>query len=508
MKIPFPDRLGRKRGGSSGLWQTRPYTGAVAMVLVTAGLAAMLDRVLPHANLSLLFLTGILIVSARAGLKPGLVASVLSFLAYNYFFTRPFFTLKVDDNGDVATLAFFLVVAAIAGNLAARMHMEMVQRKDSLQRISNLFEFGRRMSSAATTEQVLSALVEDLDRHLQCPIVVLLPDAGGAFIPRAWSRQKMELTEDHIKQAWSRGASGWVAVDHKMLIQLVTSSGRVGLVVLDHEQTGQSPLDLDLAKSLCDQAAVALDRTLLAADLERARVSTETERLRSALLSSLSHDLRTPLASVIGATSSLLEYGGTLSAENQLELLQTTMDEAKRLDRYIQNLLDMTRLGHGTLKLERNWVDLHDIIASAIGRLGKTEAAVQLRVDVAADIPLLWVHGALVEQALVNLLDNATRFSPPGGQIEITANSIGDTLRIEVCDQGIGIADEEKKTVFDMFYTANQGDRSKLKGTGLGLAICQGMIAAHGGTVSAHDGHNRIGTCMRIELPIGQAELT
>lgn len=476
------------------------------MVLVTAGLAAMLDRVLPHANLSLLFLTGILIVSARAGLKPGLVASVLSFLAYNYFFTRPFFTLKVDDNGDVATLVFFLVVAAIAGNLAARMHMEMQQRKDSLQRISSLFEFGRRMSSAATTEQVLSALVEDLDRHLQCPIVVLLPDAGGAFIPRAWSRQKIVLAEGHIAQVWSRSSADWVAVDRKMLIQLVTSSGRVGLVVLDHEQTGQSPLDL--AKSLCDQAAVALDRTLLAAGLERARVTTETERLRSALLSSLSHDLRTPLASVIGATSSLLEYGGTLSAENRLELLQTTMEEAKRLDRYIQNLLDMTRLGHGALKLERNWVDLHDIIASAIDRLGKTEAAVQLSVDVAADLPLLWVHGALVEQALVNLLDNATRFSPLGGQIEITAKCIGDTLRIEVCDQGIGIPDEEKETVFDMFYTANQGDRSKLKGTGLGLAICQGMIAAHSGTVSAHDGHDGTGTCMRIELPIGQAELT
>ncbi|HLF32399.1 MAG TPA: DUF4118 domain-containing protein [Xanthomonadales bacterium] len=506
MKIGFPDWRGRDRAGSSGVWQTRPYTGAVAMVLVTAGLAAMLDRVLPHANLSLLFLTGILIVSARAGLKPGLVASVLSFLAYNYFFTRPFFTLKVDDNGDVATLVFFLVVAAIAGNLAARMHMEMLQRKDSLQRISNLFEFGRRMSSAATTEQVLSALVEDLDRHLQCPIAVMLPDTAGAFIPRAWSRQKMELTEDHIKQAWSSDASDWVTVDHKILMQLVTSSGRVGLVVLDHEQTGQSPLDL--AKSMCDQAAVALDRTLLAADLERARVSTETERLRSALLSSLSHDLRTPLASVIGATSSLLEYGGTLSAENRLELLQTTMEEAKRLDRYIQNLLDMTRLGHGALKLERNWVDLHDIIASAIGRLGKTEAAVQLSVDVAADLPLLWVHGALVEQALVNLLDNATRFSPPGGQIEITAKCIGDTLRIEVCDQGIGIPDEEKETVFDMFYTANQGDRGKLKGTGLGLAICQGMIAAHGGTVSAHDGHDGTGTCMRIELPIGQTELT
>jgi two-component system sensor histidine kinase KdpD len=230
----------------------------------------------------------------------------------------------------------------------------------------------------------------------------------------------------------------------------------------------------------------------------------ETEQLRSALLSSLSHDLRTPLASVIGATSSLIEYGESFSIDNRMQLLQTTMEEAQRLDRYIQNLLDMTSLGQRALKLERSWVDLHDIVSSATQRLSKSKPAVPVRVDIPADLPMLWVHGALFEQALFNLMDNAKRFSPVDGRIAVTARRMDDTLRIEVCDQGPGIADEEKEKVFNMFYTVHQGDRSELKGTGLGLAICQGMIAAHGGIVTAHDGTDGVGTCMRIELPLSQ----
>lgn len=508
MKTPFPDRLGRDNASTSARPRARQYFDVVVMVLSMAGLAFIIGKLLPHANLSLLFLTGILIISARAGLKSGLVASMLSFLAYNYFFIPPFLTLKVDDDGDVATLVFFLIMAAITGNLAARMHVEIAQHKSSLQRISNLFEFGRQMSSATTTEQVLSALVEDLNKHMQCPIMVLLPGDGGSFTPCAWSREKIALSEEQISKVWSGDSSDWVSVDHKLLMPLVTSTGRVGLVVLDSELVGKTSLDRDLAKSLCDQAAVALDRTLLASDLEQAHLTMETEQLRSTLLSSLSHDLRTPLASVIGSTSSLLEFGNTFSEKDRLELLQTTMDEACRLDRYIQNLLDMTRLGQGALKLERNWVDLNDIISSAIHRMDKSKATVQLLINIPADIPLLWVHGALIEQTLVNLLDNAMRFSPVGGQIEITAECIGDVLRIEVCDEGIGIPNEEKESVFDMFYTGNQGDRSALQGTGLGLAISQGMIAAHSGAISAHDSRNNVGTCMRIELPISQMEPT
>jgi two-component system sensor histidine kinase KdpD len=266
-------------------------------------------------------------------------------------------------------------------------------------------------------------------------------------------------------------------------------------------ETGESE-QVNLARSLCDQAALALDRTQLVADLEQARLVSETEQLRSALLSSVSHDLRTPLASIIGSTTSLLEYGKSISEQDRHELLEMVVDEAQRLDRHIQNLLDMTRLGQGSLSLQRDWVDLHDIISGALDRLRGALKDLPVVIDIGADIPLLWVHGVLIEQALVNLLDNAVRFSPPGGRIEISARRCKEHIEIDISDQGPGIPENEREKIFDMFYTARQGDRGKRQGTGLGLAICRGMIGAHGGRVTAHAGRVEPGSRMHVDLPL------
>jgi two-component system sensor histidine kinase KdpD len=231
---------------------------------------------------------------------------------------------------------------------------------------------------------------------------------------------------------------------------------------------------------------------------------SETEQLRSALLSSVSHDLRTPLASIIGSATSLLEYGPSFSEENRQELLATIADEARRLDRHIQNLLDMTRLGQGSLSVRRDWVDLHDVVSSALGRLRDLLRDVRVEIAIDPAVPLLWVHGALLEQALVNLLDNAIRFSPAGGRILVRAGLAPEGVELEVHDQGPGVPEAEREKIFDMFYTVRQGDRGQGQGTGLGLAICRGMIGAHGGSVTAHAGQGGVGTCMRIGLPLTQ----
>jgi two-component system sensor histidine kinase KdpD len=214
--------------------------------------------------------------------------------------------------------------------------------------------------------------------------------------------------------------------------------------------------------------------------------------------------LRTPLASIIGSSTSLLEYGHSFSEENRRDLLATIADEARRLDRHIQNLLDMTRLGQGSLTIRRDWVDVHDLVSSALGRL--KEALKGVRMDIAIDpgVPLLWVHGALLEQALVNLLDNAIRFSPPAGCILVRAERVGATVEIEVQDQGPGIPEGAREKIFDMFYTLRQGDRAQGQGTGLGLAICRGMVGAHGGSVTALPGPAGQGSCLRIVLPLGE----
>jgi two-component system sensor histidine kinase KdpD len=477
------------------------YLAAVLAVGVTVALALLLSRFIPHASLSLLFLTGVLIVAARTGLGPSLFASVLSFLAFNYFFTTPEHTFEVESKEDVATLLFFLVMAAITGNLAARMQEEIAKRRASLQRISNLYEFSRRIGSAARAEEVLEALAAHVSRSLELPAAVWRPGTDGRLGLTASAGASREPDAQWVAQAWARRGEALLRLGGWQFLALAGPGQPLGLLAIEGELDAEQA---DLARSLCEQAAVALDRTRLAGDLEEARLVSETEQLRSALLSSVSHDLRTPLASIIGSTTSLLEYGPSFSEANRQELLATIADEARRLDRHIQNLLDMTRLGQGSLSVRRDWVDLHDVVSSALGRL--KDLLREVRVEIAIDpaVPLLWVHGALLEQALVNLLDNAIRFSPAGGRILVRAGLAAEGVELEVHDQGPGIPPAEREKIFDMFYTVRQGDRGQGQGTGLGLAICRGMIGAHGGSVTAHEGQGGVGTRMRIGLPLTQ----
>ena len=238
----------------------------------------------------------------------------------------------------------------------------------------------------------------------------------------------------------------------------------------------------------------------LAEELQAERVASETERLRSALLSSVSHDLRTPLAAIIGAAGSLESYGEAMDARDRHALLDTVRSEGERLDRYIQNLLDMTRLGHGTLALNRDWIGVDELIGSAVGRLRRYQPDARFAVSVDPQLGPIWVHPALVEQALFNVIENAAKFSPEGDAILVEARHADGRLRIDVIDRGPGIPEDERARIFDMFYSVERGDRNR-DGTGLGLAICRGMIGAHGGEVEALPGNSGRGTCLRITLP-------
>ncbi|MGO2007967.1 sensor histidine kinase [Vreelandella alkaliphila] len=238
--------------------------------------------------------------------------------------------------------------------------------------------------------------------------------------------------------------------------------------------------------------------------LNASRLAEEQERLRSALLASVSHDLRTPLASIIGAASSLRTLDAQLSQEDRFELLDGVLSESERLNRYIQNLLDMTRLGHGKLTIERDWVAVDDLISSAIKRLASTLVHLKIEQQCSTyELPLLYVNPALIEQALVNVLENAARFSPLNGVIKIAATESedGQALLFSVTDQGPGIPSEMRERVFEMFFTGNQGDRN-LHGSGLGLAICRGMLGAHGGKIYAETGPDGIGTQIIMTLPL------
>jgi len=450
--------------------RVRAYVAAAVLVAVAIGVGSVLRR-LPQANLSLLFLLAVLIVAAVWGLWPSILATVLSFLSLNFFFTAPRYTLTVEEEGDLASIVFFLAMAALTANLAARMRNEMAESRAALERVSALLDFSGKMSSAVSVDDVIKALTATIARALRREAVVRLNDEGAPA--------------PHFDDATS------------VRLELITRGD--GAVAIRG-----APLSLEerkLADGLCEQASLAMERILLVENLKTAQLAAQTEQLRSALLSSVSHDLRTPLASIIGSVSSLLEYRELLKQEDQHELLQTVLEESQRLNRYIQNLLDMTRFGHHRIELKREWVDLNDLVSAAVERFGHMTSHFRIEVEIASEVTLIHVQGALIEQALVNILDNALDFSKPGDAILISGSLGDDAIVIDVVDPGPGIGEAERERVFDMFYTAGQrGDRRH--GVGLGLAICRSIVEAHGGTIEALPGPGGIGTCMRIRLPV------
>lgn len=484
------ERISRQSGG---------YVAATLLAAAATLLALPLQR-LPHANLSLLFLTVVIIVAARWGMWPSIYASLVGFLSFNFLFTPPVYTLTVENEGDVATLIFFLAMAALTGNLASRMRDAMRRRQAALDRISILYGFSRRIAAAARDQEIVLALIESLSDILHCPVAVLLLNDEGRLAVRATTGEG-EVTEapsdDAAKRAWQDEQSEVEGSDWYFL-PLATANGRIGLVSMLRDAPDDD--GRKLVEHLCSQAAVGIERTSLSTDLAEARIETETEQLRSALLSSVSHDLRTPLSSIIGSTTSLIEYGSAIKAKDRSELLETILNEAERLNRYIQNLLDMTRLGRGDFSLRRDWVDLNDILSAAVDRVRGEIPELEVKVEIDPDASLLFVHAAMIEQVFVNLLDNAARFSPPGGKISIKSRKHDNEILIDVLDEGPGIPAPEQEKVFDMFYSADMG-KSERTGTGLGLSICRGLVGAHGGNLVALDGPAGVGTRMQVSLP-------
>jgi two-component system sensor histidine kinase KdpD len=265
------------------------------------------------------------------------------------------------------------------------------------------------------------------------------------------------------------------------------------------------PLDPErrrLLDALVDQSGVAIERANLETEIQDSRVSAEKEKLRGALLSSLSHDLRTPLAGIVGSVTSLLSYGTDFSAAARRDLLLTIQEEADRLNRFVANLLDMTRLESGAFALRRDWTEVADLVGSAVSRIKSRLTGRAIRLDIAPGLPLVRVDFVLLEQVLFNVLDNALKYAPAGSEIVIAARQEADTLAIDITDSGTGIPTADLERVFDKFYRVQGGDR-QVAGTGLGLSICRGFVEAHGGTIVARSpvagGH---GTTIAIRLPV------
>ncbi|EPA98385.1 sensor histidine kinase KdpD [Pseudomonas umsongensis] len=496
----------RQRSMQAPVWFD--YALAVVATLLATALAWAVASVLPLPNISLVFLAAVLLVAVRSSLGPALACAALSFLTYDFLFIPPNFSFSIQREEDVLTLLFFLLMAALTGNLAARQRRQLQALRDTQEETSELLDLSRKLTAATDRQAVVNAAAQHLSGWSDLQLCLLNRDGqsgwkveiGGPLEFTEAERAAADWAWQHDQPAGA--GTGTLPFGRWWWWPLSVEEGPLALLgVCAKEGQALSGQRRRLLTALSQPLAQALARAQLADDLEAARLHGETEQLRSALLASVSHDLRTPLTSMRGSIDSLLALGEAIPLEDRRELLEGTRDEAERLDRYIQNLLDMTRLGHGALKLARDWVSPADIVGSALNRLRAVLAPLQVTTEVPAQLPLLFVHAALIEQALVNVMENAARFSPSHGRLHVRAGADDTELFFSVSDEGPGIPEAEREKIFDMFYTAARGDRGG-QGTGLGLAICQGMVGAHGGRISVADGIEGRGTCITLHLPL------
>jgi len=345
---------------------------------------------------------------------------------------------------------------------------------------------------------------------LNARVVILLPE-GESVAVRAGYPPEDTLDQADIaaaKWVWQHGSPAGRGADtlpgaKRLFLPMRTGRGMIGVVGLDSDKPGPllSPDQRRLFDALADQAALAIERVDLAREIEQTRIAAETERLRSALLTSISHDLRTPLASILGSATSLKSYGKDMTAEARGELVNTIQEEAERLNRFIANLLDMTRLEAGSIEPHGELVDLSDVVGSALRRAGAVLGRHRVTVTLPPDLPMVKLDPVLFEQALFNLLDNAAKYAAPATTVTLRAERVGDVVRVDLLDEGDVIPKDDLERIFDKFYRVQAADR-KRAGTGLGLAIARGFVEAMGGAIQAANRTDRSGAIFSIVLPV------
>lgn len=486
------------------------YLWSGLAVGLAASVAKFLESSLSLPNPAMVFLPAVLFSATSWGLGPSIFASLLSVLTYDFFFVPPFYTFTIAKAEDVFTLIILLIVAILTSNLAGRVRdqAEAARRREA--KTAALYALSREIASAAGLEAVLKAIVDQVAQIVNAKTIVLLPNPSGQLILEASHPWGIELTEAELATAtwaWQHNQPAGRGTDplpgaEWCYLPLRTAHSTVGVLGLQFETPNViiAPDQRRLVEALAGQAAVAIERTRLVQDMQQTRLLAETERLRTALLSSISHDLRTPLASIIGAVTSLLDTV-TYGEAARRDLLLTIQEEAERLNRFVGNLLDMTRLESGALELHREWVEIGDVIGAALGRLAQALGQHRVSVDIDPDLPLLWLDFVLIEQVLVNLLDNAARYSPAGTTIHIRARRQEDSVIIEVADEGVGVPPDDLERIFDKFYRLHKGDRQSA-GIGLGLSICRGIVEAHGGRIAARSAGTGRGTSLIVTFPL------
>lgn len=491
-------------------WDWAAYMASLGFVALAGLVAFLLRQTLGISSVALVFLVGVLASAVRYGLFPSLFAAFAGVLAYNFFFLPPLYTFTIADPENVVALFAFAIVAVIASNLAARLRAQAIAARARARVTEELYLFSRKLAGAASLDDLIWASVYEIALLLKVNVVVLLPRDGRLVLMGGYPPEDRLDEADFAAAQWSfeknhpagRGADTLPGAK-RLFIPMRTGRGAVGVIGIDSDRDGPllRPEESRLLDSLSDQTALAIERVHLVADIEKARLAEETDKLRQALLTSISHDLRTPLASIIGSATSLAAHGDEIDPPVRISLLRTIQEEGERLNRFIGNLLDMTRLESGSLKPNTDLVDVSDLVGAALQRAQKILSGHKVEIAFGSGLPMLSVDMVLMEQVLFNLLDNAAKYARAGTKITIAARRESDHVSITVSDEGEGIPPADAEQIFDKFYRVHRGDRQRA-GTGLGLAICRGFVEAMHGTITAAnrtDGHGAIFT---LKFPI------
>lgn len=505
---------GTTSASSITAWVTsREAMWAVLFSASASALSWVLEPWIGAPNITIVFLLAVTFAAVSGGMGAAILSSVLGFLLYNYLFTEPRMSLTVNQPSDVATLFVFLIVSLLVGQLTGRLRRQALDAWLATRRVETLFDFSRRLATVVDERDLMSAAAQGIGELLSRRCMILRRNSDKSVEPppdllrsrefRDTDQAAADFALGHREPA-GRGtgtlpAAGWY------FLPVMEAGYAFGVIAIDLPGSNDavSAEQSRLLFTLQSQLGAAWERFRLRQVMHDAHLQRATDSLRSALLASVSHDLRTPLVSITGALTALRDLPENIPDADKAQLLGAAIREADRLNRLIQNLLDMTRLSHGALTLRLVAVDVRDAVHESISRLGDALSTHRVEIDIPADLPPVRADRTLLGQVLVNLIENAAKFSPDDAPIRIEATAAQDNVRILVIDAGPGIAEDERARVFDLFYRAEQRDRAP--GVGLGLPICKGFVQAMGGTVAAHAGRAQRGTAIEVVLPADKA---
>ncbi|MDZ5454286.1 sensor histidine kinase KdpD [Labrys sp. ZIDIC5] len=485
---------------------------AAGCVAAAVGIGVGLRHFVYLPNASMLFLMAVLASALTVGRWSAIAAAVLSFFAYNFFFIPPLYNFTIAEPHEVFALAVFLIVAVVAGDLAGRVRERAEGEGRRAANIMSLYEFSRKLSGITSLDDVLWAAVAHAQATLHGRVVIAVPHDDELTVTAAWPPDINLDSTDMTALRWAfekkeiagrgTGTLPNIAFEFRPIL---TPNGAVGVLGLAQPEGAEplSPAEERILVAILDQTAIAIDRAKLAKENVRTAALEESEKLRSALLSSLSHDLRTPLASITGAVTTLRQLGTKMAEESRDDLLASIEEEAARLSRFVANLLDMSRLEAGALNARRDLLDVADVVRGAVERARKAFPTRLVETSLATDLPLVRGDQALLGQVLFNLLDNAHKYGGEDSSTAVFARREDNEVVVTITDQGKGIPPADLEKIFDKFYRRGKVD-GRAPGTGLGLSISRGFIEAMGGTITAESpAVRKRGTRIVIRLPAG-----